>query len=317
MDKLGDMDLFVRVVKNKGLAIAGREVGLSPASMSARMNALEARYETRLLNRSTRHVSPTETGQQFYEASLRILADVNEFESQVIGNQNLLTGSLRITVSSDVGRQHIATVLSQFVEQHPNITPYLHLSDSIVNINEEGFDCAIRHGDLPDSNMIAKKLSSNHRVLCASPKYLKQKGIPKTPSALQDHDCLTMTRGSEPLINWYFRSSADHSNGLQTVEIKPSRSTNDGAMVRQWALEGAGIALKSYLEIAEDIKEKRLVIVLEEFMPDFIKGRANKQQSQNISNSADLHVVYPSRQYQPERVKAFIDTLIEYFASIG
>lgn len=318
MDRLGDMDLFVRVVKNSGLAVAGREVGLSPASMSARMNALEAHYGTRLLNRSTRHVSLTETGQQFYESCLRILGDVSEVESQILGNQDLLTGSLRITVSSDVGRQHIAKVLSQFVEKNPNITPYLHLSDSIVNISEDGFDCAIRHGNLPDSSMIAKKLASNHRVLCASPQYLKQKGKPKNPQALQDHNCLTMTRGNEPLINWYFKNNAeDGSSDLQTVGIKSSRSSNDGAMVRQWALEGAGIALKSYLEVADDIKEKRLVIVLEEYMPDFIKGRDKRKQSQNSSNSADLHVVYPSRQYQPKRVKAFIVALIDYFEAIN
>jgi DNA-binding transcriptional LysR family regulator len=303
MDKLGDMDLFVRVVKNGGLAVAGREVGLSPASMSARMNALEARYGTRLLNRSTRHVSLTETGQQLYEASLRILADVSEVESQIVGDKDLLTGSLRITVSSDIGRQHIATVLSQFVATHPKVTPYLHLTDDIVNISEEGFDCAIRHGDLPDSSLVARKLASNHRVLCASPQYVKQNGSPKTPKELQNHRCLTMTRGNEPLTNWHLQTS----KGLETVVIKGSRSSNDGAMVRQWVLEGAGIALKSYLEVAEDIKAKRLVVILDDFMPDFIKGN---------SNSADLHVIYPSRQYQPKRVKAFIEALIGYFEAL-
>jgi len=302
MDKLGDMDLFVRVVKNQGLAVAGREVGLSPASMSARMNALEARYGTRLLNRSTRHVSLTETGQQFYEACLRILADVHEVESQVVGDKDLLKGSLRVTVSSDIGRQHIAAALSQFIAKHPNITPYLHLSDDFVNITEEGFDCAIRHGDLPDSSLVARKLVSNHRVLCASPNYLKRNGTPKTPQALKDHSCLIMTRGNEPLTNWHLQTS----NGLETVAIKGVRSSNDGAMIRQWALEGAGIALKSYLEVEEDIKAKRLIVILEDYMPNFVKGKA-------VSNSADLHVIYPSRQYQPKRVKAFVEALIVYF----
>jgi DNA-binding transcriptional LysR family regulator len=299
------MDLFIRVAKNGGLAVAGREVGLSPASMSARMNALEARYGTRLLNRSTRHVSLTETGQQFYEASLRVLADVSEVESQIVGDKDLLTGSLRITVSSDIGRQHIATVLSQFVAIHPKVTPYLHLTDDIVNISEEGFDCAIRHGDLPDSSLVARKLVSNHRVLCASPQYLKKNGTPKKPDELQKHDCLTMTRGAEPLTNWHLQTA----NGLETVVIKSKRSSNDGAMVRQWAIEGAGIALKSYLEVAEDIKAKRLVVILDDYMPNFVKGKA-------ISNSADLHVIYPSRQYQPKRVKAFIEALMRYFETL-
>ena len=308
MDKLGDMDLFTRVVKNGGLAAAGREVGLSPASMSARMNALEARYNTRLLNRSTRHVSLTETGQQFYEACLNILADMSEVESQILGSQDCLKGSLRITAPSDMGQQHIMPVLSKFVENNPEITPHLHLTDSIVNITEAGFDCAIRYGDLPDSSLVARKLASNHRVLCASPKYLKQKGTPQTPQDLSQHDCLAMTRETEPLTNWYFKSA----KGLESIAIKASRSSNDGAIVRRWAVEGAGIALKSYLEVAEDIKAKRLTIVLETFMPDFNKGKSIK----NNPTSADLHIIYPSRQYLPKRVKAFIDALLEHFEAL-
>ena len=308
MDKLGDMDLFVRVVKNGGLASAGREVGLSPASMSARMNALEARYNTRLLNRSTRHVSLTETGQQFYEACLNILADMSEVESQILGSQEYLTGSLRITAPSDMGQQHIMPVLSKFVEDNPEITPHLHLTDGIVNITKEGFDCAIRYGDLPDSSLVARKLASNHRVLCASPKYLKQRGTPQTPQELTKHDCLTMTRGTEPLSSWHFQTS----NGLESIAIKAARSSNDGAIVRRWAIEGAGIALKSHLEVAEDIKAKRLNVVLKEFMPDFNKGKSNKDKS----TSADLHIIYPSRQYLPKRVTAFITVLLAHFDSL-
>ncbi len=302
MDKLGDMDLFVRVVKTGGLASAGREVGLSPASMSARMNALEARYSTRLLNRSTRHVSLTETGQQFYEACLNILADMSEVESQILGSQECIKGSLRITAPSDLGQQHIMQVLSKFVDANPEVTPHLHLTDGIVNITEEGFDCAIRYGDLPDSSLVARKLASNHRVLCASPDYLKRKGMPKSPQQLIDHDCLAMTRGAEPLTTWYFHAH----NQLENVAIKPIRSSNDGALIRRWAVEGAGIALKSYLEVADDIKAKRLVVVLENFVPDFNKGISGK-------NSADLHIIYPSRQYLPKRVKIFMVMLIEYF----
>ncbi len=314
MDKLGDMDLFVRVVKNSGLAAAGREVGLSPASMSARINALEARYNTRLLNRSTRHVSVTETGQRFYEACLCILADVSEAESQILGNTELLSGSLRVTAPSDVGQLHIMPVLSKFVADNPEIRPYLHLTDGIVNITEEGFDCAIRYGDLPDSSLVARKITSNYRVLCASPEYLKRKGTPKNPQELHDHDCLTMTRGTEPLTHWYLKGDQSSGSGLESIQIKAARSSNDGALVRRWAIEGSGIALKSYLEVTEDIKANRLVVVLEEYMPDFIKGESEDKRSESKrSGSADLHIIYPSRQYLPRRVKAFIEALIMYF----
>ena len=308
MDKLGDMDLFVRVVKTGGLASAGREVGLSPASMSARMNALEARYNTRLLNRSTRHVSLTETGQQFYKACLNILADMSEVESQILGTQECLKGSLRITAPSDMGQQHIMPVLSKFVEDNPEIIPHLHLNDDIINITEEGFDCAIRYGGLPDSSLVARKLASNHRVLCASPDYLKKNGTPKSPQELSKHNCLTMTRGTEPLTNWHFQSK----KGLESIAIKASRSSNNGALIRRWAIEGAGIALKSYIEVIDDLKEKRLIMVLEDYMPDF-----NKKGSQSQFSNADVHIIYPSRQYLPKRVQAFINALLVYFEEIN
>lgn len=301
MDKLGDMDLFVRVVKNGGLAVAGREVGLSPASMSARINSLEQRYGMRLLNRTTRHVSPTEAGRKFYDACLSILADVNEAETQLLSVKETFAGPLRITATSDMGQQHIAPLLSKFIAQHPDITPHLYLTDGVVNIGEQSFDLGVRYGNLPDSSLIVRKLASSHRVVCASPDYLKKKGIPKIPQALTEHDCLVMFRATEPLTNWYFQTQ----KGVETVAIHAARSTNDGALIRQWAIEGAGIALKSYLDVAADLKAKRLVTVLDDFMQDFNK--------QSASGGSDLQLVYPSRQYLPQRVQGFIDLLVAHF----
>ena len=305
MDKLGDMDLFVRVVRNGGLAAAGREIGLSPASMSARMNTLEARYGTRLLNRSTRHVSLTETGQQFYDACVRIIADVSEVESEILGDQEELAGALRITAPSDIGRQIVMPVLSKLIADNPDIHPYLHLCDGVVNIMEEGYDCAIRYGSLPDSTLVARKLATNHRVLCASPEYIKRKGNPKKPQELSEHDCITLVSGSEPLTNWYFQTSV----GIESIGIKATRSTNDGAVARDWALDGAGIVLKSYLEVIDDIKAGRLLVVLDEFAVDYKKEKRDKKSIEALSSIADLYIVYPSRQYLPKRVKAFAERM--------
>lgn len=304
MDKLGDMDLFVRVINNGGLAAAGREVGLSPARMTARMNTLEKRYETRLLNRSTRHVSATEAGMRFYENSIRILAEVTEAETQLQIGQEVFAGPLRITAPSDVGQQHIVPVLSRFVAEHPDVKPCLHLADGVVNLSEEGFDLGIRYGLLPDSALIARKLASNHRVLCASPEYLKSRGTPKTPKDLQQHDCLVMVRNVQPLTTWNFQTA----KGSEAVIINPSRQCNDGAMIRRWAIEGAGIALKSYIEIVSDIQENRLMVVLDKYKQDFEK--------KGTTGGADLHVVYPSRQHVPKRVESFISSLIEYFKTL-
>lgn len=302
MDKLGDMDLFVRVIKNGGLAAAGREVGLSPARMTARMNGLEQRYGVRLLNRTTRRISLTDEGREFHAACERVLAEVEHAEIRLQTGRQSFAGPLRVTTASDLGQQHVAPVLAQFVEAHPEVTPCLHLTDGVVNLTEDGFDLGVRYGVLSDSRLVARKLASNHRVLCASPDYLKRKGKPETPGDLAYHDCLVMVRASEPLTTWHFHTP----KGQQSVSVEPARSTNDGALVRRWALEGAGIALKSHWDVRADIKAKRLVTVLDDYMQDF--------ERQGTTSGADLHVVYPSREYLPQRTRGFIDALADYFS---
>lgn len=304
MDKLGDMDLFVRVIKNDGLAAAGREVGLSPARMTARINGLEARYGVRLLNRTTRQVALTEEGRKFYDACERILAEVEEAEIRLQTGQTAFSGPLRVTATSDLGQQHIAAVMDRFVQGHPDVQPYLYLTDSIVNLTEEGFDLGIRYGALADSGMIARKLAKSHRILCASPSYLKEKGTPKEPDDLANHNCLAMVRNAQPLVTWHFQKDENQ----YSISIKPARSTNDGALIRSWAVKGAGIALKSYCDVASDIKAKRLRTVMSEYTQDF--GR------KGVSSGADLHVIYPSREYLPERVRAFINVLAVHFSNV-
>ncbi|PKG82141.1 LysR family transcriptional regulator [Colwellia sp. 75C3] len=305
MDKLGDIDLFVRVIKNQGLAAAGREVGLSPARMTARINGLEERYGVRLLNRTTRQVSLTDEGRKFYISCERILAEVEQAETSLQTGQTSFTGALHITAPSDLGQQHIAPVLSTFVEEHPGITPYLYLSDSVVDLVGNGFDLGIRYGNLKDSTLIARRLASNRRVLCASPDYLKRKGTPRLPEELTDHDCLTMVRMTEPLTTWYFQRTGENSS----VSIKGARASNDGALIRRWTVEGAGIALKSYWDIADDLKAKRLVTIMDNYQYDFSRT--------GTSGGADLHVLYPNRKFISQRTTAFIDALKDYFYSVN
>lgn len=305
MDKFGDMDLFVRVVKAGGLAAAGREIGLSPASVSARINGMEKRYDIRLLNRTTRSVSVTEEGQSFYDASIGILADLAEAENQLVTSRGQLAGPLRITAPSDLGQQHIAPVLSRLVKQHREIVPHLHLSDGVVSLAEHNVDVAIRYGEPADSTLIAKHLSTNFRVLCASKAYIKKNGAPKSPDDLMNHECLAMVRQMEPLTSWYFSKGGTE----QVVQIRPTRSTNDGALVRQWAIDGLGIALKSVLDIAEDLQSKRLVRVLKTYTPDFKRDVASQR--------ADLFAVYPTRQYVPKRVRVFLELLEDHFKTMN
>ena len=301
MDKFADMDLFVRIVNAGGLAAAGREKGLSPASVSARVHAMEKRYEARLLNRTTRSVSVTDVGQTFYETSIRILADVSEAEGKMHSASKELAGPLRISAPSDLGQQHVSPLLQKLVKKHRGIVPHLHLSDGIVNLQEHNIDIAIRYGEPPDSTLIAKHLAASRRMLCASPAYLRKNGTPRKPEDLPRHDCLTMVRVVEPLTTWYCRKN---DNEVQ-VPINPTRSTNDGALIRRWAADGLGIALKSSIDIAEDINSKRLVRLMPDYAVGFQPSLSDKHN--------DLFLVYPSRQYVPERVRLFIDTLQQYF----
>ncbi len=296
MAKIDNMELFVRVVKAGGLASAGRQIGLSPASMTARINALELHYNTRLLNRTTRKISLTDAGQRFYEACLRVLAEVESAESLLQNDNKTLSGRLRVTAPSDFGRQYVAPALSEFVNLHPDVTPYLYLTDGIVNLVENGYDLGIRFGNLPDSNLIVRILANNHRVLVASPVYLEKHGIPLQPEDLRQHRCLVMERLGEPLNEWQFHSEKHR----QTIKVTPAFISNDGAIIRYWALAGRGIAYKSIWDVQRDIEMGHLQTVLNDFVLGF-------QDSDN--EKTGLQLVYPSRKYVPRQVVGFMDYL--------
>jgi len=296
MSKIDNMALFVQVVKTGGLAAAGRQLGLSPASMTARVNALEQHYKTRLLNRTTRKISLTDAGQRFYNACLRVLAEVDEAEALLRNDNEGLSGNLRITATSDFGRQVVAPALTEFSYLNPNVIPYLHLSDGVINLVEHGFDLGIRFGNLPDSNLIVRRLANNHRVLVASPDYLERYGFPKDPDDLKQHRCLIMERLGEQLNEWRFHKGDD----IFTIRISPSLVSNDGAIIRQWALAGSGIAYKSIWDVKNDIAAGKLQTILDDFVLGF---------QHNDNEKTGLQLVYPSRQYLPRQVAGFIDFL--------
>ncbi|EOW9466921.1 LysR family transcriptional regulator [Vibrio cholerae] len=264
MDKFADMVLFASIVKNQGLAAAGRELSLSPATVTARLQALEDRYGVKLLNRSTRHLSLTESGVLYHQACLEIL--------------------------------------TAFIEQYPEVVPYLYLNDNISNLAESGLDVVIRYGELADSSLISRKLATSRRVLCASPAYLARKGIPKTPQDLAQHDCLAMVRSNEEMKTWHFQENEQH----KVITVVPKSFADDGEVIRQWALAGMGIALKSILDVQDDLNQQRLVTVLDGYMKNF--------NASTSASGADLNVLYLSRQYQPKRLRLFIDFLIEQCA---
>jgi DNA-binding transcriptional LysR family regulator len=304
MDKFSDMAMFVSIVKHQGLAAAGRELGLSPATMTARLQALEERYGVKLLNRSTRHVSLTDSGELYYKACLEILDNVSEAENLIQNGVKEVKGPLKIAAPKDIGKQYILPILSEFCQQYPDVIPYLYLNDNLSNIAESGMDIVIRYGELVDSSLISRRLSPSRRVLCASPEYLAKYGTPLTPQDLVEHDCLAMLRSNEELKTWHFQ---DHDM-KKSITVVPKRFSDDGEVIRYWALKGEGIALKSVLDVQDDINSQRLVTLLNGYMKNF-------NTSTSVS-SADLNVVYISRKYQPKRIRLFLDYLLENFSGL-
>lgn len=304
MDKFSDMAMFVSIVKHQGLAAAGRELGLSPATMTARLQALEERYGVKLLNRSTRHVSLTDSGELYYKACLEILDNVSEAENLIQNGVKEVKGPLKIAAPKDIGKQYILPILSEFCQQYPDVIPYLYLNDNLSNIAESGMDIVIRYGELVDSSLISRRLSPSRRVLCASPEYLAKYGTPLTPQDLVEHDCLAMLRSNEELKTWHFQ---DHDM-KKSITVVPKRFSDDGEVIRYWALKGEGIALKSVLDVQDDINSQRLVTLLNGYMKNF-------NTSTSVS-SADLNVVYISKKYQPKRIRLFLDYLLENFSGL-
>jgi len=291
----------VRIVHCDGLAAAGRELGMTASSVTMRLNNLEKHYNVKLLTRTTRSINLTDSGREFYEDCLRMIDEIDQVEHRLKASQETVSGPLRITATSDLGRQHIAPIVSKFTTQFPAVSVFLNLSDSVTDLTENNIDLAIRYGISPDSQLITQKIADNHRVLCAAPGYLEKHGIPKTYLDLKDHACLSMVQVRTPMSKWYF----DTPQGEKSLVILPNRSCDDGAQVKQWAIEGAGIALKSYWDVVDELNTKQLVTVLDQLKPDY--------RSKKIPVGADLLIAYQDRKYVPKRTREFIKYVKQYF----
>lgn len=289
MDPMSDMAVFVKVVGAGGLSAAARELGLSPAMVSKRLARLEARLGGRLLNRTTRRLRLTEEGARYYERAAQILAEVEEAEALVGAGRAAPRGTLRVSTPAAFGRRHVAPLIKAFAARYPDLRIYLDLDERIVDLVEEGFDVAIRIAELEDSALVARKLAPNRRVVCASPEYLRRHGTPAVPADLARHNCLIVTTRDSRHDVWPFAGP----DGPQSVRVSGTLACNNGEVIRQWALDGLGLALKSTWDVGEDLSAGRLQAVLADYVP----------------GGMSVYAVYPHRQYLPAKVKAFVEFL--------
>src|SRR4030088_1187961 len=292
---LDNLALFLRIVEKGGLASAGRELGLSPASVSERLAALEKFYGAALLHRTTRAISLTDEGRLLVQGARRLLAEADELEALIRLGGEKISGPIRLSAPTDLGRSCLVPVLDTFLAEHPEVNIDLNLTDGYVDLVGQGQDFAIRYGELADSTLRVKRLAENRRIVCASPVYLEPRGAPQHPDDLVHHECLVMRYGLTTDRDWPFLIDGKQ----RRIVVQGHRIANDGELVRVWCRNGFGIARKSRLDVEADLREGALVELLQEFSP----------------GDTGLQIVYPATQTQPRRVRLLIERIAEVFSS--
>ncbi|RMT86818.1 hypothetical protein ALP39_03879 [Pseudomonas marginalis pv. marginalis] len=259
MSSILDLEVFVRTADTGSLSAAARGLGLTPAAASIALKRLETRLGIRLLARSTRSMRLTEEGKRYLDSVREALAALADGEQALRQHSQGLTGLLQLAAPSDFGRNVVLGWLDAFKVEHPNIRLQLLLNDSNADLFRDTVDIALRFGVPRDSSLVALPVVPDHqRIACASPEYLARHGTPTTPVQLAQHSTLRYMRQGRANSTWFFRQGSE----LQEVDVTGDYLSDDGEIVRRWALAGHGIAYKANLDIARDLKAGRLVHLL-------------------------------------------------------
>ena len=294
MARLKQIESFVAVALKGSLTAAANAEGVAPAVIGRRIDALEERLGVKLLVRTTRRITLTHEGSAFLEDCQRLLADIANAEASVSAGGVKASGHLRITAPAGFGRRHVAPLVPGFLLQHPEVSLSLNLSDRVVDIVNEGVDCAVRVGDLPDSSLVSVRLADNRRLCVASPDYLKRAGTPAHPSELARHECLTLSSDASQTRGWAFLVDGE------VTHLRPGGrlDCSDGQVLHRWCVQGLGIAWRSTWEVEGDIAAGRLVPLLETF----------------AAPPNGIYAVFPHAKHLPLRARLWIDFIKHSFA---
>ena len=289
MDRLKQIESFTAVAVKGSLTAAANAEGVAPAVIGRRIDALEERLGVKLMVRTTRRLTLTHEGSAFLEDCQRLLADLANAEASVSAGGVKASGHLRITAPAGFGRRHVAPLVPDFLAQHPETSLSLNLSDRVVDIVNEGYDCAVRVGDLPDSSLISVRLADNRRLGVATPAYLARAGVPASPADLGRHQCLTLSSDASQSRGWAFVVDGE------VTHLRPSGplDCSDGQVLHDWCVRGLGLAWRSTWEVADDVAAGRLQAVLEEF----------------CAPPNGIFAVFPHAKHLPLRVRLWIDFL--------
>lgn len=291
MELLSDIAVFVDVVRCGSFTAAAEKRGLSKSVVSKYVTRLEDRLGARLLNRTTRRLSLTEVGQAFFERSQRALGEIEEAEAEVSRLQSEPRGELRLSSPMSFGILHVAPLLPAFQARYPELTVDMVLDDRKTDLVDEGFDLAIRIGELPDSSLVARRLGPCRHVVCGTLEYFARHGVPQLPEDLADHPALTY-RDQDAPSEWRL---VDSDGNYHSVAINRRLQMNNSLALREALLKGAGVTLTPTFVVGTDIQAGRLMAVLKEYKV----------------LEVSIYAVYPQRKHVSPKVRAFIDFLSE------
>lgn len=286
-----DLGFFSALAACGSLSAAARELGISTPAVSKRLSLMETRLGVTLVNRTTRRMSLTPEGELYVAHARRILGEIDDMAQLLGGAKGEAQGLLRVNATLGFGRSHVAPLISKFVRKHPQVEVQLQLSVNPPPLTDDAFDVCIRFGAPPESRVIARRIASNRRLLCASPAYLARAGQPRVPNDLAHHRCIGIRQGDEAYGMWRLSTGRGAAQRTEAVKTRGALSTNDGEIAVNWALDGHGILMRAEWDIARYLRSGRLVQVLAHYRtPD-----------------ADIYAVYPQRHQLSARVRTFVD----------
>jgi DNA-binding transcriptional LysR family regulator len=292
---LSEMAFFSLLVRTGSLSATARELNVTTPAASKRLSQMEARLGVQLMHRTTRRMSLTTEGELYLAHARRILVDIDDMERQVSSALAAPKGLLRVNATLGFGRSHIAPLISQFAKRYPEVEVQLQLTVNPPPLNDDTFDVCIRFGEPPDARIMAQRIASNRRLICASPAYLSKHGTPKVPADLAQHSCIGIRQGDEAYGIWHFQNGKK----MDTVKVRGTLSTNDGEIAVSWALAGHGVLMRAEWDIAKYLRSGRLQQVLENYP----------------TPAADIYAVYPPRHQTAARVQAFVAFVSEALKS--
>jgi DNA-binding transcriptional LysR family regulator len=293
MDRLKQIESFVAVATKGSLTAAAQAEGVAPAVIGRRIDALEGRLGVKLLVRTTRRITLTHEGSAFLEDCQRLLVDLANAEASVSAGGVKASGSLRVTAPAGFGRRHVAPLVPRFLEQHPDVHVSLNLSDRVVDIVNESYDCAVRVGDLADSSLVSVRLADNRRLCVGTPGYLKLAGTPQHPSELVKHECLMLSSDASQTRGWAFSVDGE----IVHLRLHGRLGCSDGQVLHDWCLQGLGLAWRSTWEVEREIASGQLVSVLDDF----------------AAPPNGIFAVFPHAKHLPLRVRLWIDFLKHHY----